>query len=62
MVAVIVFEGALRWMIVITVIGVMSVVYRKGDILGWAVLLATLITVYVTLIRYMPVIKDSVVF
>ena len=58
MAAVIVFEGALLWMIVVLVITVLYGIRRRNNVVAPTMLLASLITIYVTLIKYMPIIKD----
>ena len=58
MVAVIVCEGALLWMIVVTFIGTLAGIHDKKSVVAHTTFLASLIVIYVTLIRHMPIIKD----
>lgn len=57
-----IIESALLFCICMMVINVLSGIYRKVDIVAASLILSTLITIYVTLIMYPPVIRDSVVF
>lgn len=58
MIALIIVEGALLWMIVVLVVGVLGGVYRNKDVVAPVMMLASLIVIYVTLIKYTPIIKD----
>ena len=55
-------ESALLFCICMMVINVLGGIYRKTSIVLPSLILSTLIIIYVSLIRYPPVIRDSVVF
>ncbi len=58
----IIIEMILLWWIVLCCIGMLNRI-KQGDVtVPSALILVSLITIYVTLIRYPIVIKDSVVF
>ena len=58
----IIIEMVLLWFIVLHVIGMLNMIKQGTVTIPRALILASLITIYVYLIRYPIVIRDSVVF